>query len=87
VLETEVAEVWAARQSRQPEDETDSAQVQGGRARGLVLHKLLEEVLTGEASDDHEALKEQASMLIRELGEAVDKTQPKGCRRRSWQAV
>jgi len=43
--------------------------VQGGRKRGLILHKLLEEVLTGETADKLEALTERASDLIRELEE------------------
>jgi hypothetical protein len=38
--------------------------IQGGRERGLVLHKLMEEVLTGEAPDDILALKARASTLI-----------------------
>jgi exodeoxyribonuclease-5 len=36
---------------------------QGGRARGLVLHKLLEEVLTGETGDDAAALTARATQL------------------------
>ena len=41
--------------------------IQGGRERGLVLHKLMEEVLTGETPDDIPALKARASTLIEQL--------------------
>ena len=42
--------------------------IQGGRERGLVLHKLIEEVLSGETPDEASALKARASMLISQLG-------------------
>lgn len=42
--------------------------VQGGRERGLVLHKLLEEILTGETVDDPIVLTARADDLIRSLG-------------------
>ena len=45
--------------------------VQGGRERGLILHKLLEEVLTGETPDDAGALSERARALIGEIGRPV----------------
>jgi ATP-dependent exoDNAse (exonuclease V) beta subunit len=45
--------------------------VQGGRNRGLVMHKLFEEVLNGEISDGVEALTARASQLIMELGQDV----------------
>ena len=40
---------------------------QGGRERGLVLHKLLEEVLTGETPEDPGALEVRARILLAEL--------------------
>ncbi len=43
--------------------------VQGGRERGLVIHKLLEEVLTGETRDATAALQARAAELILTLGE------------------
>jgi exodeoxyribonuclease-5 len=46
----------------------EAISVQGGRERGLVIHKLLEEVLTGETADDIGALAERAGDLIRGLG-------------------
>jgi exodeoxyribonuclease-5 len=41
--------------------------IQGGRERGLVLHKLLEEVLTGETAEEPAALKTRARILLAEL--------------------
>ena len=38
--------------------------VQGGRERGLVIHKLFEEVLTGETADDVAALIDRVGELI-----------------------
>ena len=45
--------------------------VQGGRERGLVIHKLIEEVLNGEVSDTPESLSARAAELIRQLGKDV----------------
>lgn len=45
--------------------------IQGGRERGLVLHKLLEEVLTGETADTVDALSARAGELAGMLGVAV----------------
>ena len=42
--------------------------VQGGRERGLVIHKLFEEVLTGEVADNASSLAARAGELIRQLG-------------------
>ncbi|WP_440983342.1 UvrD-helicase domain-containing protein [Shinella sumterensis] len=47
-----------------------AALVQGGRERGLILHKLMEEVLTGEVQEAEAALTERADELIRALGKA-----------------
>jgi len=41
--------------------------LRGSRARGLVLHKLLEEVLTGETSDNEAALQARAIELVRQI--------------------
>ena len=41
--------------------------IQGGRIRGLVLHKLIEEVLTGETVGEVEALQARAATLLVEL--------------------
>ena len=42
--------------------------IQGGRERGLVLHKLMEEVLTGETPEDGEGLRARAGELLAQLG-------------------
>jgi len=42
--------------------------VQGGRGRGLVIHKLLEEVLNGEIADDQASLTARATVLLGQLG-------------------
>lgn len=44
--------------------------IQGGWERGLVLHKLLEEVLTGETAEEPAALETRAKILLAELGVA-----------------
>ena len=45
--------------------------IQGGRERGIVLHKLIEEVLTGETEEAVTALTARAETLIRALGQPV----------------
>jgi ATP-dependent exoDNAse (exonuclease V) beta subunit len=42
--------------------------IRGGRERGLVVHKLLEEVLTGETADRAETLENRARALLAQLG-------------------
>jgi ATP-dependent exoDNAse (exonuclease V) beta subunit len=68
VLTPEEAEIWATSEASQPDDEVITPNVQGGRERGLILHKLLEEVLTGETADDIASLTERASVLIGAIG-------------------
>lgn len=67
VLREVQVDVWKGSESG-PAIETEPLSVQGGRDRGLVLHKLMEEVLTGETGDAPAALKERAERLIRSLG-------------------
>lgn len=64
VVTPEAAEIWAASDAGQPHGEAAPASIQGGRERGLILHKLLEEVLTGETPDDVASLTERAQGLI-----------------------
>ncbi|WP_172122510.1 UvrD-helicase domain-containing protein [Devosia sp. 919] len=45
-----------------------STKIQGGRERGLIIHKLLEEVLTGETLDGLNELEARAEHLIADLG-------------------
>jgi exodeoxyribonuclease-5 len=45
--------------------------IQGGRERGVVIHKLIEEVLTGETEEAEPALTARAEALIHALGKPV----------------
>jgi len=54
--------------------EEPAVKIKGGRERGLVIHKLLEEVLTGETKDEAKELEERARTLLRELGVAEAKS-------------
>ena len=49
-------------------EETEKTHIRGGRERGLVLHKLMEEVLTGETLEDAGPLRARASELVTQLG-------------------
>ena len=51
-----------------PTDGAAAAAIQGGRERGLILHKLIEEVLTGETAEALLELVARAETLIRTLG-------------------
>ena len=44
------------------------SKIRGSQDRGLVIHKLLEEVLSGEVAGDVESLTARAERLIREVG-------------------
>ncbi len=48
--------------------ETERPDVAGGATRGTILHKLMEEVLTGETQDDVRVLAQRATELISQLG-------------------
>jgi exodeoxyribonuclease-5 len=50
--------------------EVERLDVAGGAMRGTILHKLMEEVLTGETSDDAKALAQRATELLSQLGVA-----------------
>src|SRR3546814_15795664 len=52
----------------QPRELEATVAVQGGRERGLILHKLMEEALTGETDAATAALTGRAGELIRALG-------------------
>jgi ATP-dependent exoDNAse (exonuclease V) beta subunit len=49
------------------DEEDERPIVQGSRRRGVILHKLMEEVLGGELADDGEALKARAGDLAGQL--------------------
>lgn len=48
--------------------EIEHADVAGSATRGTILHKLMEEVLTGETSDDGKSLVQRATELLSHLG-------------------
>ena len=50
-----------------PVDGVGATAIQGGRERGLILHKLIEEVLTGETAENLLDLRVRADVLIRAL--------------------
>jgi exodeoxyribonuclease-5 len=52
----------------EPDNAAVASAVRGSRERGLVVHKLLEEVLTGETADRAEALETRARSLLAQLG-------------------
>jgi ATP-dependent exoDNAse (exonuclease V) beta subunit len=71
ILTPEEEDIWAANDAGQPYTERVAPSVQGGRERGLILHKLLEETLTGETPDDAAALTERARALIVAIGKTM----------------
>jgi len=70
VMREEEAALWTGSGDDQPPELDAVAPVQGGRERGLILHKLMEEVLTGETQEEEAALSERAGHLIRALGQS-----------------
>ena len=68
VLREEEAGIWMGSADDQPRELEAEVAVQGGRERGLILHKLMEEVLTGENDAAVAALAERAGDLIHALG-------------------
>jgi exodeoxyribonuclease-5 len=78
VLEAETAEITISNDVGELFNRSMPIAVQGGRERGVVIHKLFDEVLTGETGDDPNALAERAAKLIRELGQPVFEDPAKG---------
>jgi exodeoxyribonuclease-5 len=68
VLREEEAALWIGSADDQPSELDAAAPVQGGRERGLILHKLMEEVLTGKTQEAGVTLAQRAAELIRALG-------------------
>ena len=67
--DTPDAVVGEARALQEQLPTTNTARaIRGGRERGLVLHKLVEEVLTGELTEDGAALTARARELLGQLG-------------------
>ena len=68
VLREEVPTIFATDGDGAPADGTAPSAIQGGRERGTILHKLIEEVLTGETAETLPDLTARAETLIRALG-------------------
>jgi ATP-dependent exoDNAse (exonuclease V) beta subunit len=68
VFQAEGASLWAGEAENGAQSFPSVTDIQGSRERGLVLHKLFEEVLTGEVRDDLANLTTRADQLIRLLG-------------------
>ncbi len=60
------------------EDDVDKPEALGGPLRASILHKLMEEVLTGEIADDIKSLKARAAELLIQLGEVPAEDPSKG---------
>ena len=71
VLQVEAAAILVSDADGAPADNSAAATIQGGRERGLILHKLIEEVLTGETAETIPDLLARAETLIRALGRPV----------------
>ena len=71
VLQVETPEILVTDADGAPADNGVAATIQGGRERGLILHKLIEEVLTGETAETISDLLVRAETLIRALGRPV----------------
>ena len=69
MLQAEEAQLWAGDAEDYAQGLPSVSDIQGSRERGLVLHKLFEEVLTGEIGDDIANLTTRADQLIRLLGQ------------------
>ena len=68
VVREEAPTILATDGDGAPADGAAAAAIQGGRKRGTILHKLIEEVLTGETAETPPALAARAETLIRALG-------------------
>ncbi len=51
-----------------PDMALDKSTIQGGRQRGIIMHKLIEEVLIGEIEEEGRALENRAGRLLAQLG-------------------
>lgn len=57
---------------------SDAAMIQGGRERGLILHKLMEEVLSGETAESRASLMARAEALISATGHRIAEDPARG---------
>lgn len=72
VLAPEQPDIWSAGTDESAPNLKAPPTIQGGMERGLILHKLMEEILTGEVTDDAEAVTARAGELIASLGKAPE---------------
>ncbi|WP_126402202.1 UvrD-helicase domain-containing protein [Blastochloris tepida] len=68
VLQEDEVTIWAGSADDQPRNPETTVAIKGSRERGLILHKLMEEVLSGETDEAATVLTERAHDLIRALG-------------------
>jgi exodeoxyribonuclease-5 len=68
VLTVEEGDIWSSGHDGSMPDLNASAAIQGGLHRGLILHKLMEEILSVETPDEPAAVMARAVELIRSLG-------------------
>jgi exodeoxyribonuclease-5 len=78
VMQPEMPGIIVPEEDDEPVDDGTSADVQGGRERGQIIHKLLEEVLTRETEDGLSVLAERAGVLIGALGQSNVEDPAKG---------
>ena len=69
--EEEAPEIWIAGSEDTPEEAPAGPAIRGGRERGIILHRLIEETLTGETSETEDSLAGRAAILIGMAGRAV----------------
>ena len=70
-LDVQPLRIFATDTDDEAEEAGDTYTIRGGRERGVILHKLIEEVLTGETPETLSALVARAESLIRVLGHPV----------------
>jgi exodeoxyribonuclease-5 len=67
VYESELPELFTTTGDGEVVRDTPPSHVKGSLERGIILHKLIEEVLTGETEYSLDAVESRAAVLIREL--------------------
>lgn len=70
-LHAELPEILVTNVDGAPVEDGVTPTIQGGRERGIILHKLIEEVLTGEMVEAEAALIARAEALTRAIGRPV----------------
>lgn len=70
-LHAELPEILVTNVDGAPVEDGVTPTIQGGRERGIILHKLIEEVLTGETSETEATLIARAEALTLAIGRPV----------------